>query len=289
MKFFLTLTFLGLSSYISNESFNDYWYAGQAEISSYELRQARYGEWHDGHAVLVYVTEDFSRKKQVKLDRPERAGKDKQSVLKLNKTKSFVTGIYPYSMMTSVFFPIEKGANAVKLTNSSQEWCGQSFLQLNAEEDRYKLQQNSYFESEGDLEKEIEGKTEDGLWTQLRVNPNGIEQGTYGLIPDLMYCRLAHVPVKAYEAEVGLYPSRKAAGQMILRVFYPELKRSLEISFQKNFPYLIESWEEKYPSGFGEQAREMLTAATRIKTLKTDYWNKNTNKDESLRQHLGLE
>ncbi|MDP7238046.1 MAG: hypothetical protein QGI34_15090, partial [Candidatus Latescibacteria bacterium] len=41
-------------------SFGDYWYQGKAEITSYTLKQARYGEIHDGHVVLIFVTEDFS-------------------------------------------------------------------------------------------------------------------------------------------------------------------------------------------------------------------------------------
>ncbi|MEM6807488.1 MAG: septum formation inhibitor Maf, partial [Bacteroidota bacterium] len=52
----------------SSDDFQAYWYKGEAEISSYKLEQARYGEIHEGHSVLVYVTEDFSKSKQVKLD-----------------------------------------------------------------------------------------------------------------------------------------------------------------------------------------------------------------------------
>jgi hypothetical protein len=43
-----------------SQGFKDYWYAGEAEITSYELEQARYGEIRKGHAVLIYVTEEFS-------------------------------------------------------------------------------------------------------------------------------------------------------------------------------------------------------------------------------------
>ena len=43
------------------DEFADYWYRGQAEITSYDLEQARYGELRSGTAVLVFVTEDFSK------------------------------------------------------------------------------------------------------------------------------------------------------------------------------------------------------------------------------------
>ena len=53
-----------------------------------------------GKAVLIYVTEDFLNKEQVKANRKSKVS---QTVLKLNRTKKFNTGIYPYSIMTSLF------------------------------------------------------------------------------------------------------------------------------------------------------------------------------------------
>src|SRR5437868_1990091 len=109
--------------YSLSEEFKSYWYSGKAEISSYKLKQARYGEIHDGSAVMVFVTEDFSKSKQVKLDHPENAGDDKLPVMKLNLVKKFVTGIYPYSMMMSAFSPVDLNnyPHAVKTATSVQE------------------------------------------------------------------------------------------------------------------------------------------------------------------------
>ncbi len=53
--------------------FGAYWFQGKAELTSYDLQQARYGELHLGQAVLIFVTEDLSRQKQVKLDNPDAA------------------------------------------------------------------------------------------------------------------------------------------------------------------------------------------------------------------------
>ena len=69
-------------------AFGSYWFQGKAELTSYTLSQARYGELHPGEAILIFVTEDFSRKKQVKLDDPAAAGADKVPVLKLNFEKN---------------------------------------------------------------------------------------------------------------------------------------------------------------------------------------------------------
>ena len=61
---------------LRDKQFDDYWYNGTGEISSYELKQERYGQVRQGDIVLVFVTEPFSHKKQVKLDRPQNAGSD---------------------------------------------------------------------------------------------------------------------------------------------------------------------------------------------------------------------
>ncbi|MEL7148626.1 MAG: hypothetical protein AAFO69_19785, partial [Bacteroidota bacterium] len=95
------------STTFSGQDFNSYWYQGKAEITSYALEQARYGEVHPGKAVMVFVTEDFSRSKQVKLDFPGRAGNDAVKVLKLNALWKFNTGIYDYSVMQSTFTPVD--------------------------------------------------------------------------------------------------------------------------------------------------------------------------------------
>ena len=173
--------------------FNDYWYKGEAEITSYELEQARYGEIHQGHAALVFVTEPFSKQKQVKLDYPAQNRGDEVPILKLNTTKKFNTGIYPYSMMSSVFAPVDLAQypHALKLTTSSQEWCGQTFLQLNNKEQTYEVDARSYFESEGDEQLSLE-KTwlEDELWTRLRINPESLPVGTLSMYSPPLKCAL---------------------------------------------------------------------------------------------------
>ena len=112
---------------IDFEEWGDYWYQGNAEINSFELTQYRYGEPREGEAVLIFVTEDFSQKRNVKLDQPDQAGKDKVSVLKMNQTRDFITGIYPYHMMLSAFTPIKAQSQGVKFVASVQDWCGHTF------------------------------------------------------------------------------------------------------------------------------------------------------------------
>lgn len=109
-----------------HHSFDKYWYDGKAEISSYKLKQGRYGEIHRGTASLIFVTEPFSPQRFVK---PYQENKQSISVLKLNFVKKFNTGIYPYSMMTSTFLPIDS-TYSLKVSSSSQEWCGHTYMEL---------------------------------------------------------------------------------------------------------------------------------------------------------------
>lgn len=272
-----------------DERFSSYWFQGKAELTSYDLEQARYGEIHQGHAVLIFVTEPFSEKKHVKLDHPASAGNDKVPVLKLNLTKKFHTGIYPYSLMTSVFMPVEmnKFPKVLKSTTSSQEWCGNTFMQLDLINGGYHLQQNSYFESEGDLIKDIKTDAilEDQIWTMIRLAPESLPVGNIDLIPGSMYIRLRHVEVKPFKAKTDL---EKGNNNWVYNIHYPELNRTLTITFEKDFPHQITGWEETYVSGFGKDAKILISKATLRKTIVTDYWNKNKNKYLNYRDSLGL-
>ena len=152
-----------------SKEFKDYWYAGNAEITSYEIKQARYGELREGTAVTIFVTEDFLPGAQVKANNPS---KENIPVLKLNSTKKFLTGIYPYSIMTSTFSPVNSEEHALKVSNSVQEWCGHVYAQLNNKK-QFEVTAHSYFEGEADQNMKLP-KTwlENELWNLIRINPN---------------------------------------------------------------------------------------------------------------------
>ncbi|MGJ8593157.1 MAG: septum formation inhibitor Maf [Aquaticitalea sp.] len=261
-----------------SQEFKDYWYNSEAEITSYKLEQARYGEMREGTAVLVFVTEPFLRDEQVKADKSDPSN---IAVLKLNTTKNFNTGIYPYSIMQSTFFPVSNNQHALKVSCSVQEWCGQAYTQLNNRSE-FDILSHSYFESEADenisLNKSI---LENELWTQLRIDPKSLPTGSIEAIPSFDFMRLRHIPFKAYEASATLQDSSYTLN-------YPELDRSLTIHFNPDFPFDIEAWEETYISGFGNASKELTTKATKLKTIKSDYWNKNSNLDLDLRKTLEL-
>ncbi|WP_378175136.1 septum formation inhibitor Maf [Aquimarina sp. SS2-1] len=265
-----------------SSEFKEYWYAGNAEITSYKLDQARYGEIREGKAVLIYVTEDFLPKVQVKADYQN----DKNiPVLKLNATKKFNTGIYPYSIMQSTFYPVADNQHAIKVSSSMQEWCGHVYAQLNNRE-QFDIVSHSYFQGEADqnfsLPKDI---LENEIWTKIRINPDDLPTGDIKIIPSLEYCRLKHKEIKAYPAKASLQKNNEVR---IYTLDYTTLDRSISITFGNTFPYEIESWTETFSSGFGANAKKLTTTATKLKQIKSTYWNKNNNNDEVLRQELGL-
>ncbi|MCM8569924.1 septum formation inhibitor Maf [Gramella jeungdoensis] len=265
-----------------SEEFKNYWYTGEAEITSYELEQARYGEIRKGEAVLIYVTEDFLPEEQVKAN----SQNDRNiSVLKLNSTKKFITGIYPYNIMQSCFYPLNGEQHALKLSASVQEWCGQVYMQLNNRR-KFEISSHSYFQGEADQNLDLKQvNLENEIWTRLRVDTENLPVGEFEMIPSFEYLRLSHKPIKAYSA-FGEYFTDEELN--IYSVEYPELNRVLKIYFSRSFPYTIEKWEESYPSGFGENARILTTKAVKKQRLKTDYWNKNSNNNLPLREKLEL-
>ncbi len=272
-------------SNMDTKEWHNYWYQGKAEISSYDLKQYRYGEERQGEAVLIFVTEDISRKKHVKLDEPEKAGRDAEKVLKLNFTKEFVTGIYPYHMMLSVFSPVYRNTSALKITASSQEWCGQSFTQMNLSGgDRYKVKLFSYFEEEGDQEFSITAMAEDHLWNLIRFGPQHLPTGEVNLVPGLLEQRFSHVQPAPQKALVRINRVDNTYDE--LEVDYVDYNRILKIHFEKAFPHQIIYFEEINENDKG--TRE-TTTGKRKAVRQIDYWNKNKKEDTRYRRELQLD
>ena len=133
---FIVLFFLGCEEPqdFSKQSFEQYWKEKGAEILTYRIENNRYGHRRKGKAVHIFVTELFNPHKQVKADFPQ-SQEDGLPILKLNRITRFTTGVYDYSLMTSIFSAYDKEKkvfkDTLKTTTSIQDWCGQSFIQVN--------------------------------------------------------------------------------------------------------------------------------------------------------------
>jgi hypothetical protein len=270
------------SSFAPDPNFNQYWYAGKAELNSYDYTINRYDESRSGYAVMIFVTEDLSKSKQVKLDDPAAAGSDRVPVLKLNTLQRFQTGIYDYSLMSSLFTPvdIQNNPHSLKLTTTVQDWCGHVFSQLNLTGKGYRISQYSYFEMEGDKASDTEGgMLEDELFTRLRINPESVVAKSVKIIPNLTYTRLRHKPIASQNANIDIKEGEK--GLKICTINYTDIKRRLEISFEAAFPYKI--------MGFKEYDGEKVLSEAHIrKTVMSAYWEQHDLKSDPLRKELGL-
>lgn len=254
--------------------FESYWYQGKAELARYTLQQHRYGETHEGEAVLIFVTEPFLPDTQVKHEHGEH---ESISVLKLNAYRRFYTGIYPYTIMSSSFVPADEGLE-LKVSTTVTEWCGNAYAQLNRRDTGVQVTVHSYFQNEADQNNTIAGApSEDGLWARMRRDPNAVESGDQELIPALHWLRLRHRPVQPERAQVHV----SHGDEHVLDVQY-EMGRQVRVRFAREFPYSVVGWEEREPDGG-------RTLAQRTHAVIDDYWSHHGRDHDAYRRALGLE
>ncbi|TAE34035.1 MAG: hypothetical protein EAZ91_01630 [Cytophagales bacterium] len=272
------------------KAFLEYWFAGKAEISSYRLEQAQYGALNPGSAVLIFVTEDFRTDTQVKSESPDTRDKS-TPVLKTNLVRKCLTGIYDYSMFTSVFTPIEtaKFPRTLKVSTSVQEWCGHSYVQLNLRNTGYAVSSRSYFENEATEDYSVGvALLEDELWNRIRLSPDKLPTGDVSVVPSSASGRLRHRkldPLPA-TAQMGPYSGNAfaGAGLQAYTLTYTGDGTRLMVVFEGAFPHRIVGWEETV-----KQKDKLLTSrAVLQKTILSDYWNHNAPGDSVLRKELGL-
>ena len=277
--------------YEQTEEWNAYWYAGVAELTTYKLNQVRYGEMREGYAAAVFVTEDFSRSRHVKLDYPDKAGNDKVSVLKFNLNKKFITGIYDYVVMQSTFKPVDVSTDphAIRVTTSNIEWCGQFLTSARLKNNKYEVNYQSYFDGEEDKTLELKKTVlEDEIWNWIRISPQTLPIGEIEMIPSILTQELTHQKLMVQKANCKL---TKKDSIHSYEIEYKDLNRKLIINFDATFPYGIESWEETFSTvkGWGLNSKVMTTSAKRVKSTRSKYWAQKNLKDEVLRKEkLGI-
>jgi hypothetical protein len=206
--------------------------------------------------------------------------------------KEFTTGIYKYNMMTSVFTPVgyRERPRSLKVSSSSQEWCGMTYSQLNFKRDRYDITGHSYFEQEADYGTSIDATwLEDELWTKIRLSPEQLPEGTIDIIPGSFTIRKSHSDwsVEKATAQKKTWEGEGFPGEnlMAYTLEYQNRGRTLTIIYERDFPHHIAGWEETKTINSGDT----LTArSVRTHSINTPYWEQNANSDEFLREKLGL-
>ena len=294
----ITLTVLialGILTPVGAETpdFYAHWGDGKAEISSYRVVQPRYGESREGYGVLIFVTEDLNRNTYIKVESPTPSS-DRVYVLKLNNVLKFTTGIYDYSVMTSVFSAVEgfrgtKPFELMKVNLSSQEWCGHIFDEVRVADGGVRGALNSYFEREGLRSYSLdipEGfRSEDHLLIQIRELKGPVMQAgesrSIRLLRSLWSFRTRHRPHALVDArlskgtEEAITVSNKSYEAIPWRWETDQWNTTVWV--ETAYPRRILKWED----ASGGRAELMVT-------VREPYWRLKTGQDEVYRQRLEI-
>lgn len=264
-------------------AFSKYWFDGNAEVATYELKQSRYGQLRSGEAILITVTEPFNGKMQVKSDGGNSAS---YNVLKTNLLKRFTTGIYDYSSMTSTFVPLNntKRQPAAKVSNSVQDWCGQAYGQLNRVEGEYHFRLQSYFESEVLESVRIQPQLLlDEVFALVRMSPELLPQGEVMFTRSAELSRYMHRSMDAVKGMAQLDLGKEKGTYTI-----ETGKERYSWEFTSVFPHTIVGWKEQRLDGDGNAVPNLATEATLKKQMRTPYWAQNANNFSNLRDTLRI-
>jgi len=260
----------------------EFW-QGAAELNRYELKQKFYGNMISGKGMFIFVREPFLKDRQVK----DESGSGNYQVLKLNATREFTTGFYPYYTMMSVFQPMNEDSTgkALKITTSVQDWCGHVFMQTNRKGNTTKIEVKSYFEQAEGQSFKAKSSTmlEDEVWTALRLNPTKLPTGDVMMIPGSLYQRFSHAKLSALKAKTK-WTKGRVKNAVIYEIYYPSIERRLAIEIESKLPYRILGWSESNKDG-------LFSSAKLKKTLSdVEYWNFNDPKSgKQLRKKMGLD
>ncbi|MFD2784033.1 hypothetical protein [Hymenobacter rubripertinctus] len=126
---------------------NRLWEDGLAEVATYNAERVVYGGVRRFEYTLITVKEEFNQQFNVKTDDYQR--KDLFPVMKVNQFCSIATENYPYHYLTSLFFRRDQPVQLLKLTTSSQEWCGNTFKAIADDGLQYQQTYNSYWDGQG--------------------------------------------------------------------------------------------------------------------------------------------
>lgn len=292
-----------------DQAFGAHWFDGRAELSTYDLVYPRYGERRRGTASMVFVTEDLSPTTYVKPEIDPSAG---VGALKLNLMMDFPTGIYDYHTMTSAFVATAargwvRPGDALKVSYSSQEWCGHVFAQTRFAADHVHDELHSYFDGEGDVDRSLprpdDALAEDLLWLWARgLAGPALEPGESLTIPlwrSLDWARMHHTPGGFDE---GLLTRRAETGEITVPAgtftvqrrtvevtrsetgrSYPPTPRGAAVTTRWTFQVEVEA-----PHRLIRFSRDDGLSGELVASTRDPYWSHNAEADEHRLESIGL-
>ncbi|MDQ3003064.1 MAG: hypothetical protein M3Y08_17600 [Fibrobacterota bacterium] len=278
-----------------SQAFLQYWKSGLAELSSYEITTERYGEMRKAQGVLVFVYEELNADTRIKVESDRTPPSKRVPVLKLNNILKFNTGIYDYSIMTSVFAGlsgpgVKRSFQPQKVSFSSQEWCGNVYHHLLPMPTGLVSEIHSYFEAEGDSKSTLPYPREDVFYEDempilmRELDGNFLEPGAtrkIQLVPSLWERRKRHVPLAFVQAVL----TKAGPHDLNIRgVSWKAVKWTLEYQKSVSTFYVEAALPKKllvWENDRGEKGEL-------IASIRKTYWERKGNKDQPLRKDLGL-
>lgn len=271
----------------ASSAFWKVWGDGNAELSGYAATVSRYGAPRKGTIVLIYVTEPMDRRVWIKDDAGDVPPAERLNVMKLNDVLKFQTGIYPYSVMTSVFSPVDalfpERFSPAKISFTSQEWCGSVWQRLLVTPSSCAIELRSYFHADGEREETLATKPgtlyEDALPIQLRELDGPFAAGkdwSGEIVPSLWSLRKAHVATSTVPATIRREDAlREGAAVTRFTLAYGGVTKVFDV--EKAPPRRILGWT----TSDGDDARL-------LKTARLPYWKLHDPGGESYLRDLGL-
>ncbi|MCB9475429.1 MAG: hypothetical protein H6685_01055 [Deltaproteobacteria bacterium] len=273
-----------------------YWGDGNAELTGYQLTYPRYGQLRHGTAVSIFVTEDFSTSRRVKVEKGQVPDTDILPVLKQNLVKDFQTGIYDYNLMTQSFAATQavdsRPAGAlVKSVFSAQEWCGNVYHETIYGASQMERQYRSYFSGETKppyrseypadavIEEQVPTLVRELFGRRLAAG----ESMTVPYLPSAERARLSHKEMAWTTAKITHVKGRKRvktpAGLYISEQWTIEPKGwpTMNYFLDYQYPRTIVKWE-------GEDGEVALMTGT----ARLPYWKMHDEGDEKMLEKIGL-
>ena len=263
------------------------WGDGKAELSGYAVTTSRYGAPREGRVVLIYVTEPMDRRNWIKDDAGDVPPAERVNVIKLNHVLKFQAGIYPYSVMTSVFAPVD-GADPerfapVKIAMSAQEWCGMVYQKVMPAAGGFENELRSYFHADGDRDTTVKAPPgalyEDALLIQLRELDGPFAKGkdwAGTMVPSLWAQRKKHSTLAPIAATIHREDANRD-GTPVTRFTLAYAAERTTYDVEKALPHRVLGWKTKD----GDDARL-------LKTTRLPYWQLNGPGDDKYLRELGF-
>ncbi len=222
---------------------NSYWDSGKAEFQVYEASIEKYGTDRTATVKLILVKEPFDPDRLVKTAR----NGDSVSVVKMNLIQTVPTGIYDYFQMASIFFERSTG-RVLKYTMSSQDGCGNTFMEYRRRGGNHVFHYHSYFDDQGDSETIFEGGEftfYDALPVVLRFRL--AEKGEYGLkiMDSLISNRAVQPAIRQGRVRNRMEQDRKVGGRTYPRVLVSEVRWGDDedrFVFEPEYPHRLLEW-----------------------------------------------